>query len=316
MNEQIKLKKKPGLGARIVDEFKRNYILYILAIPVVVYFLLFCYLPMFGLVIAFKDYSLFLGPIDSPWAEMNGFYNFYRFFNHPDFWVIIKNTLIISFYEIIFSFPAPIIFALMLNEIKNLRYKKVIQTITYLPHFISMVVICGMITQFFTTNGILTSLVHALGGRRTNYMLEPDAFRTIFVGSGIWQGVGWGSIIYISALSSIDQELYEAAVIDGAGKWKQLLHITLPGIASTIIILFIMRMGQVLSVGYEKIILLRTDETYSVANIISSYVYDTGIEKPDIGFSSAIGIFQSLVNILFLTVSNFISRKFSEASLF
>lgn len=318
MKEQsINAKKKPGLGARIGDELKRNYVLYIMAIPVVLYFVLFCYLPMFGLVIAFQDFKLAKGIFESPWADMHGFENFYRFFTSKLFWPVMKNTLLISFYEILFSFPAPIIFALMLNEIKNLKYKKLIQTVTYLPHFISMVVICSMIIRFFDEDGIITSFISLFTGARKNYMIEPGAFRAIFVGSGIWQGVGWSSIIYISALSSIDQELYEAAVIDGAGKWKQVVHITLPGITSTIVILLIMRMGQVLSVGYEKVILLQNSYTKSVSRVLSSYVYERGLgEGNDISFSSAVGIFQSLVNILFLAITNTISKKVTDSGLF
>lgn len=326
MNEQsITLKKKPNLGRRIGDELKHNLILYLMAIPVIVYFLLFVYLPMYGIIIAFKDYQPFNrrgngGIWGSPWAEMGGFGNFIRFFKSPEYWSVLKNTLYISFLEIVFSFPAPIIFALMLNEIKNLKYKKVIQTVTYLPHFISMVVICSMLLRFFATDGILTSLIHALGGSKENYLMNPNAYRPIFVGSGIWQGVGWGSIIYISALSSIDQELYEAAVIDGAGKWKQLIHITIPGILSTIVILFIMRVGSVLSVGYEKTILLANSKTMEVARVISSYTYELTFGEQSSGnefsYTSAIGIFQSVVNIIFLTITNTISKKVTESGLF
>lgn len=318
MKEQsINSNKKLGLGARIGDELRRNFLLYLMAIPVIVYFVLFCYLPMFGLVIAFQDFKLVKGVFESPWADMYGLENFYRFFTSKLFWPVIKNTLLISFYEILFSFPAPIIFALMLNEIKNLKYKKIIQTVTYLPHFISMVVICSMIIRFFDEDGIITSFISLFTGTRKNYMIEPGAFRTIFVGSGIWQDVGWSSIIYISALSAIDQELYEAAVIDGAGKWKQIVHITIPGIASTIVILFIMRMGQVLSVGYEKVILLQNSYTKSVSRVLSSYVYERGLgEGNDISFSSAVGILTSLVNILFLTITNTISKKVTDSGLF
>ncbi|MBQ4527834.1 MAG: sugar ABC transporter permease [Clostridia bacterium] len=294
-----------------------------MAIPVIVYFVVFVYLPMYGLIIAFKDYRPFNrmgqgGIWGSPWADYYGFGNFVKFFQSPLFWSVIKNTIYISLLGTCFSFPAPIIFALMLNEIKNLKYKKIIQTITYLPHFISMVVICSMIIRFFQTEGILTKLITLLGGEKQNYMINEDAYRPIFVGSGIWQGVGWGSIIYISALSSIDQELYEAAVIDGAGKWKQLVHITIPGILSTIVILLIMNIGSILSVGYEKTILLQNDKTASVARVISSYTYDLsfGEGNSDFAYSSAIGIFQSVVNIIFLTIANTISKKVTDSGLF
>lgn len=326
MNEQsITLKKKPNLGRRIGDELKHNFVLYLMAIPVIVYFVLFVYLPMYGLIIAFKDYKPFNrmgqgGIWGSPWADMYGFANFIRFFKSPLFWPVLKNTLYISFLTLIFSFPAPIIFALMLNEIKNLKYKKVIQTITYLPHFISMVVICSMVIRFFQTDGIMTALVDVLGGSKQNYMINADAYRPIYIGSGIWQGIGWSSIIYISALSSIDQELYEAAVIDGAGKWKQVVHITIPGILSTIVILLIMNVGQMLSVGYEKTILLQNSNTAEVARVISSYTYDLtfGTEGGggEFAYSSAIGIFQSVVNIIFLTIANTISKKITNSGLF
>lgn len=316
-------KKKEGLGTRFKNEIRRNYVLYLLAIPVIAYFLIFCYLPMFGLIIAFKVYIPTSGIFGSEWAHMYGFGHFYDFLTSDMFFPVLKNTLLINFYTLIFEFPMPIIFALMLNEIRSTKYKKIIQTVTYLPHFISLVVICGMVNRFFATEGILTSLIVFFGGERTNYMLEPSWFRSIYIGSGIWQTIGWSSIIYISALSSIDQELYEAAVIDGAGKWKQIVHITIPGIASTIIILFIMRVGQMLNVGYEKIILLQTSQTKHVAQVISSYVYDLtfGAESGTqtinaYSLSSAVGIFQSVTNIILLFIANTISKKFSESSLF
>lgn len=314
-------KGKQNLGTRIFEEVRRNWILYLMALPVVAYFVVFCYLPMFGLVIAFKNYVPVRGILGSPWADMHGFYHFYSFLTSDLFLSVFKNTLLINFYTLIFEFPVPIIFALMLNEIKNIKYKKVIQTVTYLPHFISLVVICGMVNRFFRSDGILTSLIVLLGGERTNYMIEPGCFRSIYIGSGIWQTVGWNSIIYVSALSSIDQELYEAAVIDGAGKWKQIVHITLPGIASTIIILLILRIGGLLSVGYEKILLLQTPQTANVARVISSYVYEVGlgatIPVPNaLSLASSVGIFSSIVNILMLFIANTISKKFSATSLF
>lgn len=314
-------KKKESLGMRIKEEFRRNYMLYLFSIPVIAYFVIFCYLPMFGLVIAFKNYVPVRGIWGSQWADMYGFYHFYKFLTSDLFLSVVKNTLILNVNILIFEFPVPIIFALMLNEVKNLKYKKVIQTVTYLPHFISLVVICGMVNRFFRSDGILTSLIVLFGGERMNYMIEPGWFRTIYIGSGIWQTVGWSSIIYVSALSSIDQELYEAAVIDGAGKWKQTIHITLPGIASTIIILLIMRIGCLLSVGYEKVLLLQTPQTANIARVISSYVYEVGlgatIPVPNaLSLSSAVGIFSSLVNILMLFIANAVSRKFSESSLF
>lgn len=319
--ELVNALNKKSLWERIVEELKRNYILYILSIPIIVYFVAFCYLPMFGLVVAFKNYSPAKGIFGSEWAAMGGFAHFINYFKSDMFFQTIKNTLVISFMNLAVSFPAPIIFALMLNEIKSTKYKKVIQTVTYLPHFISLVVICGMISRFFRTDGILTALITLFGGEKVNYMLEPGWYRGIYVGSEVWQGFGWGSIIYLSALSSIDQELYEAATLDGAGKWKQTLYVTLPGIAPTIIILFIMQMGRMLSVGYEKTLLLQTDQTINTARVISSYVYEVGLGAhrtvPNaLSYSSAIGLFQAIVNIMFLCFANSISRKFTETSLF
>ena len=306
--------KKLSLGTRIKNEIQQHFILYLMAIPVIVYFVLFCYLPMFGLVVAFQDYRPALGILGSKFV---GFKHYIKFFTSPLFWPVIKNTVIISFYNILFSFPAPIIFALMLNEIKNTQFKRIVQTITYLPHFISAVVICSMIIRFLDQDGIITAFISLFTGERKNYMLEPGAFRTIFVASGVWQGLGWGSIIYISALSGIDQQLYEAAVIDGAGKWKQTIHITIPGILSTIVILFIMRLGQVLTVSYEKILLLQNSYTKSISRVISVYVYERGIGSGnDMSFASAVGLFTSLVNISFLLISNKISKAVTDSGLF
>ncbi len=318
MKEQtINSKQKLSLGSRIGYELRHNAVLYLMAVPIIIYFVLFCYLPMFGIVISFQKYSLAKGVFGSPWASMHGFGNFHKFLTSPLFWPVLKNTVLISIYDIIFTFPAPIIFALMLNEIKNMKYKKTIQTITYLPHFISAVVICSMVVRFLAEDGVLTAFFSLFGGQRVNHMIDPSKFRTIFIGQGIWQGLGWSSIIYISALSSIDQELYEAAVIDGAGKWKQTIHITLPGIMSTIVILFIMRMGSVLSVSYEKILLLQNAFTKEISRVITVYVYEKGIGAGnDLSFSSAVGLMTNIVNILFLLITNTISKKVTDSGLF
>ena len=239
-------------------------------------------------------------------------------------WRAFWNTIRLNLLGLIFGFPAPIILALLINELKSKSYAKLTQTITYLPHFISLVVVCGMIKDFTLNTGLINNILTLLTGgawEAKTLLNSAEYFIPIYVISDIWQGVGWGSIIYISALSSIDQELYEAAVIDGAGKWRQVIHITLPGIASTIIILLIMRIGRLLSVGYEKVLLLQTPQTANVARVISSYVYEVGlgatIPVPNaLSLSSAVGIFSSLVNILMLFLANTVSRKFSESSLF
>ena len=301
------------LGYRIKTELILNRYLYILLVPVLAYYIIFMYLPMFGLVMAFKDYSIGQGLMESPWV---GLKYFKEFVNGIYFTRTLKNTLVISFASILFGFPAPIIFALLLNEINNGKFKKFVQTSTYLPHFISMVVICGMVTSFFGTNGLITKIIVMLGGENINYIASPQWFRTVFVASDIWQGFGWGSIIYLSALSGVDEALYEAATIDGAGRLKQLWHITLPGIMPTIMIMLIMRLGSVMSVGYEKIILLYSPATYEVADVISSYVYRMGIVGSRYSYSAAVGLFQSVINIFILFIANKVSDKMTETSLF
>lgn len=268
---------------------------------------------MFGLVIAFKQYNVGQGIWASPWV---GLQYFKEYFSSVYFTRTLGNTLIISFSTILYGFPLPIIFALLLNELRSNKFKKVVQSCTYLPHFISMVVICGMITDFFSTDGIISKFIELLGGENKNYLADPRWFRTIFVATDVWQSFGWNSIIYLAALAGVDQELYEAATIDGAGRFKQLWHVTLPGIMPTIIIMLILRIGTVLSVGYEKIILLYSPGTYNVADVISSYVYRTGITGTRYSYSAAVGMFQSVVNVILLLIANKLSAKFSETSLF
>ena len=299
-------------------DIKMNWQIYLLAIPILAYFIVFNYIPMAGLAMAFQAYDMKKGFI-GPGIDWVGFKWFAEFVSGPFFWRTFRNTFLISFYSLLFSFPMPIIFALMLNEVKNTYFKKTIQTMSYLPYFISMVVICGLIKDFCEVGGMLSTLAQALGaygGVATSLLEKKELFRVIYVGSDIWQGIGFGSIIYLAALSSIDQELYEAAVIDGAGRWKQTWHITLPGIAPTIIIMLIMRMGSLFSVGFEKIILLYNDLTMEVADVISSYVYRIGIQQTRYDYSAAVGLFNSVINFALLIITNAISRKVSETSLF
>ena len=300
-------------------DIKMNWQIYLLAIPILAYFIVFNYIPMAGLAMAFQAYDMKKGFI-GPGIDWVGFKWFAEFVSGPFFWRTFRNTFLISFYSLLFSFPMPVIFALMLNEVKNTYFKKTIQTMSYLPYFISMVVICGLIKDFCEVGGMLSTLVQSLGaygGVATSLLEKKELFRVIYVGSDIWQGIGFGSIIYLAALSSIDQELYEAAVIDGAGRWKQTWHITLPGIAPTIIIMLIMRMGSLFSVGFEKIILLYNDLTMEVADVISSYVYRVGSQvSARYDYSTAVGLFNSVINFALLIITNAISRKVSETSLF
>jgi putative aldouronate transport system permease protein len=293
-------------------DMKRNWSLYLLVLPVLIFYILFCYKPMYGALIAFKDYTPSRGFADSEWV---GFEHFLRFFNSPYFVRLLRNTFLISFYSLLFGFPAPIILALLLNEVRNQIFKRSVQTISYLPHFISIIVVAGMLVNFSMSRGVFNDIVVFFGGERSGLLANPALYRGIYVASGIWQGVGWGTIIYLAALSAIDMQLYEAAMIDGAGRWRQLLHITLPCISSTIIILLILRLGSLLSVGYEKTILLYNPATYETADIISSYVYRAGILEQNWSYSTAIGLFNSVINFFLLLMANGLSRRFSETSL-
>jgi putative aldouronate transport system permease protein len=291
---------------------QRNWSLYLLAVPVIVYFILFQYKPMYGALIAFKNFSPGRGFNDSPWV---GFVHFIRFFNSPYFWRLLRNTFLISFYGLLFGFPAPIILALLLNEVRHSLYKRTIQTVTYIPHFISLVVICGMITDFSLSTGLFNQIIVFFGGERASLLQQPNLYRPIYIASDIWQHVGWGTIIYLSALSAIDPQLYEAAMIDGAGRIRQLFAVTLPSIAPTIVILLILRIGSLLSVGYEKTLLLYNPATYETADIISTYVYRVGLLEQNWSYSTAIGVINSVVNLVLLVMANMISRRVSETSL-
>lgn len=293
-------------------DWKMNKAVYLMAVPVIVYFFIFNYIPMGGILMAFEDYSIKKGIFGSTFV---GFDNFIRFFNSIYCWRVIRNTLLISLYGLLFSFPFPIIFALCLNEIRNTKFKKLTQTISYLPYFISIVVVVSILHDFTSADGVLTQLAAALGDTGGALWSRPEWFRTLYIGSNIWQHLGYNSIIFISALAAIDQELYEAAVIDGAGRWKQTLYITLPELSSTIVVLLILRLGQIMNVGYEKTILMYSPATYETADVIASYVYRVGIEDADYGYSTAINFFNSVVNFLVLFVANAISRKLSETSL-
>lgn len=297
----------------ISKDLQRNWSLYLLVLPVLVFYFFFAYKPMYGAIIAFKQYSPGVGIMKSPWI---GFENFIYFFSNPDFGRILKNTLVLSCTLIVFGFPAPIILALLINEIKNTRFSKATQTIAYMPHFISLVVVCGLVKIFVADGGVISKIAVAFGAQANGSMLNtPKYFLPIYVLSDIWQGVGWGSIIYIAALSGIDKSLYEAAEVDGAGKWKQLLHVTLPGIESTIVIMLILRLGKVFSIGFEKIILLYNPLIYETSDVISSYVYRMGFESQDWSYSTAVGLFNSVVNFSIVILSNYISRKATSTSL-
>lgn len=301
----------------MAKDFRRNRMLYLMVLPVVAFYILFSYVPMSGIVIAFKDYKPMLGMWRSPWADNGGLGNFMEFFANPFFGRILKNTLLISLYSIIFSFPAPVILALLLNEIRFKKCRRVVQTVSYMPHFISLVVVCGMVRQFCLSDGLFNNLFQLLGMNSSNSWLQiPEAFRTIYVGTDIWQAMGWNSIIYLAAIAGVDHQLYEAAEIDGAGRWKKLLHITFPTIRPTIILLLIMQVGKTMNVGYEKILLLYNSTIYETADVISTYTYRKGLLDFDYSYSTAVNLFNSVINFALVIIANKISSKVSETSLF
>jgi putative aldouronate transport system permease protein len=276
-------------------------------LPVFVFFIIFAYLPMYGVIIGFKDYSPGKGIWGSNWV---GFEHFEHFFKGFYFLRLLRNTILISLYSILFGFPIPILFALLLNEFKDGLFKRTIQTISYLPHFISLVVVCGMIVNFLSPqNGIINIVLEMVTGNKINFLNDSKWFRFIYVASGVWQEFGWNSIIYLAALSAIDSNLYEAAKIDGAGRLKQLWHISLPGIKGTIITLLILTLGNLMSVGFEKIILLYNPSTYETADVISTYVYRMGLQSMQYSFSAAVGLFNSVINTVLLLCCNQLSKK-------
>lgn len=297
-------------------KIKRNFIrhksIFFMSIPVLIYFILFHYVPMYGVIIAFKDFEPGKGILGSDWV---GIKHFTDFFGSYHFTRLVRNTFLLSFYTLLWGFPAPIIFALLLNEVRHRRFKKTVQTITYMPHFISLVVICGLVKDFCSADGVFNDMIAFFGGERVSLLIKPELFRTIYISSEIWQSVGFGSIIYLAAISNIPQELYEAAIIDGASRWKQVLNITIPSIIPTITILFILQVGNLMSVGFEKILLLYNNRILETADVISTFVYRKGLLEFNYSYSAAVGLFNSVINCALLVFANWCSRKISENSL-
>lgn len=288
---------------------------YILLLPALIYIAIFAYGPMYGVQIAFKHFQPKLGVAGSAWLDPL-FKNFTRFVNYPDFWKMIRNTLSITLYSLA-TFPLPIIFALMLNEVRSLKLKKTVQMITYAPHFLSEVVVCSLVLMMLSrSNGPVNNLIAALGGQRIPFIETESAFSSIFVWSGVWQNLGWDSILYISALAAVSQEEVEAATIDGANRFQIIRHVNIPSILPTIAITFIMRMGGLLSVGYSKIFLLQNDLNLSASQVISTYVYRVGIVNGQYSYSTAISLFNNVVNILILLMSNFVVKRLTDTGLF
>ncbi|MBE7054506.1 MAG: sugar ABC transporter permease [Ruminococcaceae bacterium] len=313
-NKSTSVKKadKTSFGVRLKKDVCKNADLYVLVMPVILFYVIFHYAPILGAIIAFKDYTPNLGIFGSPWV---GFKHFIEFFQSASFFTVFRNTIVISFSSIVFGFPAPIILALLFKELSNKYFSGFIKTVAYIPHFISVMVLCAMIKQFVSDTGLIGLFVNNITGGNTSLLNNPDYFTPVYVVSEIWQTMGWNSIVYMAAFSAIDTSLYEAAEIDGAGRWGKLIHVTIPGVITTIIIMLILKLGKVFSLGYEKIILLYNPMTYEKADIISSFVYRKGLQEFNYSFSTAVGLFNSIINFIFLISVNKISKKVSDISL-
>ena len=313
-NMSVKAIPKKTFRQRAVRDFRRYKLVYLIGFLCLSYYVIFCYLPMGGIMIAFKDFRAARGILGSKWA--NPWYKYFdQFFSGYYFWRLLRNTLMINVMDLVFGFPAPIILALLLNELRSSAYKRTVQTVTYLPHFISQVVVCGIILDFFSSSGVINQIIEALGGHKILFMQDTSFFRPLFVGSGIWQGVGYGSIIYLSALGGVNADLYDAAAIDGCNRFGRVIHVTIPGILPTVIIMLILRIGNMLSLGFEKIILLYNETIYETADVISSFVYRYGLQKGNYSYATAVGLFNSLFNFILLIGVNALSRKVSDVSL-
>ncbi|MEK3835962.1 ABC transporter permease [Paenibacillus sp. FSL R7-0128] len=292
---------------------KKYWDLYLIMLPGLAYFIIFKYVPMGGIIVAFQDFSAFAGIRGSEWV---GLAHFKNMFSDSEFYTVFKNTLLISLYKLIWGFPGPIILALMLNEVRHMLYKRGVQTLVYLPHFLSWVIIGGILINLLSpATGIVNQFLGMLGLEPIFFLGSQEWFRTVLVVSDIWKEAGWGAIIYLAALASIDPQIYEAAVVDGAGKWKQLLHVTLPSLIGTIVILFVLRLGSVLDVGFEQIFVLYNPLVYNVADVIETYVYRTGITQGQFSFTTAVGLFKSVISLILVVLANKAARKLGQDSL-
>lgn len=305
--------KKVPFSRRLKSDMRNNWSLYLMFLPVLAWYLIFKYAPLKNLVISFQNYNIYKGISGSKWV---GLENYIKFFSLENCWSLIRNTLLLSIFSLIFAFPAPILLALLLNELRFKHVKSVIQTISYMPHFISLVVVCGILREFCSTDGLFNQ-IRALFGLQSagNLLSKAELYRPIHIISGIWQTIGWDSIIYLATLSGLDPSLYEAAHIDGADRFQRILHVTLPGLVPIISIKLIMELGHLMSVGYEKIILLYNPLTYDTADVISSFLYRYGLQGGRYSMGTAIGLMNSVINITVLVSVNKLFRKFTEESL-
>jgi len=304
---------RPERKSRMTRLWQNNKYLWLLFLPCLIYFILFRYVPMFGLIITFKDYNLFKGVWESKWVGLK----YYKMFlENPDFLLLMKNTFLLGLYKLVFGFPAPIILALLLNELKNAVFKRFVQTVSYLPHFISNVIVASMAIMFLSpSGGLINNLLGVFGVGPINFMMKPEMFRGVYVLSEIWQHIGWETIIYLAALTAVDPRLYEAASIDGASRMRKLWHVTLPGISPAIVITLILNIGKVLEIGFEKVFLMQNPAIYETADIISTYVYRVGMEQGNFSYGASIDLFMGIISLVFIYGANQFSRRVSETSL-
>lgn len=317
LNEGQTINNITSLGKSRLRNFKkafiRDYQLYIMLIPTLVFFIIFEYVPMYGVQLAFKKYIAIKGIWGSPW---NGFDNFSRFFKSYAFWRVIKNTLGINVYQMFISFPLPIILALLLNQVRSKRFKKLVQTVTYAPHFISVVVIVGMLQIFLSPrSGIINLLIKAISGDTVFFLGKPEWFQTVFVFSGVWQNCGWSAIVYIAALTAIDTDLYSSAYVDGCNRFQIIRHIDIPCIMPTAIIMFILNAGKMMRVGFQKVYLLQNDLNLSASEVISTYVYKVGLIDGQFSYSTAVNLFNTIINIILLVAANQLAKRITDTSL-
>jgi putative aldouronate transport system permease protein len=296
----------------LIKNVKAHKLLYAMMIPGIVFFILFHYLPMGGLIIAFKDFNFNKGILGSPWV---GFKYFKILFSSQDFFQIFWNTIILNIYGLIFNFPGPIILALLINEVKNVFFKRTVQTVVYFPHFLSWIIVGGIAFKFFNLDGNVNKLITGLGMEAIPFLTSPKYFRSIFTLSGMWKEIGWNTIIYLAAITAIDQSLFEAAIVDGASKFKQILYITIPCIAPTIIVVLILRMGNMLSVGFEHVFVLYNPFVYSVSDVFSTYIYRVGIQQARFSYSTAIGMFQSVIGFTMVLTANKLANKYGDSGI-
>ncbi|EHD28626.1 TPA: ABC transporter permease [Streptococcus pneumoniae] len=292
-----------------VEHIQKYWILYLMMIPATVLLILFTYGPMYGIIMAFQDFTVFKGYTGSPFV---GLKHFQRLFSDPLFYRLFKNTFMVGVLDFLFSFPAPLIFALILNEVRKVRFKSVVQSISYLPHFIPLVVMVGIIFELFGSYGIINSLLSSLGMEPISFFTKSEWFLPLYIGSGVWKTIGWGSIIYMGALTNIDSTLYEAADMDGANRWHKMWHVTLPSLRPTVVTLFILNAGGIMQVGFEKVFLMSSPATYEVSDVLSTYVYRQGILNSDFSYSAAVGLFNNIVALLFVLLANKIAKKLGE----